>query len=350
MEKILLGLSGGVDSSVAIHILRQKGYEVVACTLDMIRGSEDYEDAITVAEAFDCAYHILDYRENFYDKVVINFAKAYEEGMTPNPCVYCNRYVKLAGLMEQADSLGIKYVATGHYARVEYSAERDRYCIRKGKDIFKDQSYMLYNLSQEQLARVVFPLGDMTKEEIRAMAEEMGLVNARKKDSQDICFVPEGQYAEFLEKNCGIKSSTGKFLDTGGNVIGEHRGIIHYTVGQRKGLGQTFGKPMYVIGKDSAKNTVTLGESCDLMFKVMLVKDINLIAIADFKGFCRVLVKARYSMKEAPAEISWQGEYLKVVFDKPQRALTPGQAAVFFDENEPGLVLGGGTIRCVLEE
>lgn len=349
MKKVLIGLSGGVDSSVAIHILQNQGYEVVACTLDLIEKTDVGKDAREVADSFGCRHYMPDYREKFSEIVIKNFAETYEAGLTPNPCVYCNRHLKFAALLEEADRQGIEYIATGHYARVEQDVSTGRYLLKKGKDLAKDQSYMLYNLTQEQLSRVIFPLGEITKNEIRDIASDLNLSNADKKDSQDICFVPDGDYAGFLEMQCGIVSRKGDFVDTEGNKIGEHRGLVHYTVGQRKGLGQTFGKPMYVIGKDKGTNTVSLGENQELMSRAMLVKDVNLISVADVESSCRVLVKARYAMKEESAEIFWQGEYVKVVFDCDQRALTPGQAAVFYDMSNPDVVLGGGTILCSLE-
>ncbi|WP_246213205.1 tRNA 2-thiouridine(34) synthase MnmA [Aminipila butyrica] len=356
MTKVLVGMSGGVDSSVSVYLLQQQGYEVSGATLKLFDNEDigildkektccslsDVQDARNVAMKLGCRHYVFNYSQWFMEDVVKRFARSYEEGQTPNPCIDCNRYIKFSRMLERAKFLGFDYIATGHYAQVDRDPSTGRYLLRKGADSSKDQSYVLYTLTQEELSRTLFPLGKMTKQEIRTIAEGEGFVNAQKRDSQDICFVQDGDYAGFLERVMGVSSPTGDFVDRAGRKIGRHRGLIHYTVGQRKGLGQTFGKPMYVLDKKKAENTVTLGSHEELFSAGMVVSEVNWIAIEALKEPMEVTVKARYSMKEVAAVIyPLENGQVRVAFDEKQRAITPGQAAVFYQGD---LVIGGGTI------
>ncbi len=356
MAKVLVGMSGGVDSSVSVYLLQQQGYEVSGVTLKLFDNEDigiedrektccslsDVQDARSVASKLGCRHYVFNYGEWFLKDVVGKFAESYKEGKTPNPCIDCNRYIKFSRMLERAMFLEFDYIATGHYARIEKDEASGRYLLKKGADLTKDQSYVLYTLTQEELSKTLFPLGSMTKTEIREIAEREGFVNARKKDSQDICFVKDGDYAGFLQNVMGVTAEPGDFVDSSGEKIGVHQGIIHYTVGQRKGLGQTFGKPVYVLSKDKETNRVMLGSNEELFAVGMLVEDINLISIAELKEPLRVTVKARYSMKEVGAMIyPAEEKKIKVEFDEKQRAITPGQAAVFYKGD---VVVGGGTI------
>lgn len=356
MAKVLVGMSGGVDSSVSAYLLQQQGYEVSGATLKLFDNEDigiedkektccslsDVQDAKSVASKLGCRHYVFNYGQWFLEDVVGKFAKSYEEGMTPNPCIDCNRYIKFSRMLERAMFLEFDYIATGHYAQIEKDKTSGRYFLKKGADITKDQSYVLYTLTQDELSKTLFPLGGMTKAEIREIAQREGFVNAKKKDSQDICFVKDGDYAGFLQNVMKVKTQQGDFVDSQGKKIGTHQGIIHYTVGQRKGLGQTFGKPVYVLAKDKKSNTVMLGSNEELFAVGMLVEDINLISIDELKEPMRVNVKARYSMKEVGAMINTEADgKVRVNFDEKQRAITPGQAAVFYHGD---IVVGGGTI------
>lgn len=356
MKKVLVGMSGGVDSSVSAYLLQQQGYDVSGVTLKLFENEDigiedkektccslsDVQDAKSVASRLGCRHYVFNYGKYFLEDVVGKFAKSYEECMTPNPCIDCNRYIKFSRMLERAMFLEFDYIATGHYAQIEKDEVSGRYLLKKGADPTKDQSYVLYTLTQDELSKTLFPLGGMNKTEIRAIAERQEFVNAKKKDSQDICFVKDGDYAGFLQNTMGVNSKPGDFVDTSGKKIGMHKGVIHYTVGQRKGLGQTFGKPVYVLSKDKKSNTVMLGSNEDLFAEGMIVEDINLISIGELIEPMRVTAKARYSMKEVGAVIyPIENGRIKVEFDEKQRAITPGQAAVFY---EGDVVVGGGTI------
>ena len=355
MAKVLVGMSGGVDSSVCAHLLQKQGYDVAGATLKLFDNKDigldekapcssdnDVRDAKSVAEKLGCEHYVFEYKDDFKKHVIKNFTQCYVDGMTPNPCVQCNKNIKFGKMLDEAKKLGFDYIATGHYARIDRDEETGRWLLKKGADPTKDQSYVLYVLTQEELSKTIFPLGDMSKTEIREIAEHEGLVTARKKDSQDICFIKDGDYAGFLQNVMGVKTKQGDFLDTEGNKIGTHKGIIHYTVGQRKGLGQTFGKPVYVLDKDKKTNSVTLGSNDELFADGMFVSDVNLISVESIVEPLRVTAKARYSMKETEATIypPKDGVYT-VEFDEKQRAITPGQAAVFYHGD---IVVGGGTI------
>lgn len=343
-RQVLVGMSGGVDSSAAVCLLQQAGYQVSGLTLLLTEsacaGSDALRDAAAVAAKLGIRHSTEDGRERFHRQVQDYFVQSYEQGLTPNPCIRCNRKVKFDTLLEEADRQGIGYVATGHYARIEKAG--DRYLLKRGLDAQKDQSYFLYGLTGAQLARTLFPLGGLTKAECRAIAEEKGLVNARKKDSQDICFIPDGDYGAFLERYTGKRWPEGDFLDVSGKVLGRHRGHVRYTLGQRRGLNIALGQRAYVVGKDPAHNTVTLGGNEDLFTTRVRVKEVNFLACDDLKEPVRLLGRTRYTQQLSPCTVRQVDEdELEILFDQPQRAVTPGQAAVFY---EGDTVVCGGTI------
>jgi tRNA-specific 2-thiouridylase len=355
-KKVMVAMSGGVDSSVAASLLAEQGCTVCGATLKLFSNDDigldrvsktccslsDVGDARSVAYKLNIDHFVFNFGDEFRRDVIRRFADAYLAGSTPNPCIDCNRFIKFDKLLERALLLGKDYIATGHYARTDYDDKTGRYLLKKAKDASKDQTYVLYALTQEQLKRTLFPLGGLTKNEVRALAEARGLVNAKKPDSQDICFVPDGDYAAFIENVLGYISIPGHFIDSCGKVLGTHKGLIHYTIGQRRGLNMSFDRPKYVIGKDAAANTVMIGNEEDLYGISMSVGNLNLISISGLTEPVRATVKTRYSQKETPATLypPEDGRML-VLFDAPQRAVTPGQAAVFYDGDT---VIGGGTI------
>ncbi len=358
MKKVMVGMSGGVDSSVSALILREQGYEVMGVTLklfsdeDIVQAEKDgktccalsdVEDARSVAYRLGFEHLVFNFKDNFHECVMKDFAEKYLCGRTPNPCIECNRHVKFDKMLRRALELEYDYIATGHYAIKDFDEKTGRYILKRPKDRSKDQTYVLYSLTQEQLKHIIFPLGNLEKSEVRKIAENAGLVNADKPDSQDICFVPDGDYVSFIEKFTGEKVSEGDFISVDGKILGIHRGIINYTIGQRKGLGISLGRPAYVVRKDIAGNTVTLGDEKDLYSSTLIAEDVNLISVAEISAPMRVTAKTRYSQHEQPAVVSYigNGEYL-VEFDKPQRAVTSGQAVVFYDGD---VVVGGGTIK-----
>lgn len=354
-KKTLIAMSGGVDSSVAACLIKKMGYDCIGATMKLFQNGEasvadehsccsleDVEDARSVAYALGMPYYVFNFADRFREAVIDRFIEDYENGRTPNPCIECNRYLKFEKLFQRARELSCDYVATGHYAQVVYDEDRGRYLLKKAVDERKDQSYVLYSLTQEQLAHVLFPLGGMTKDEARKVAQEHGFLNAEKAESQDICFVQDGKYHDFITAYTGKTYPEGDFVDTKGNVLGQHKGIIRYTIGQRKGLGIAFGEPMYVLGVDPAANTVTLGTNDELFTDTVTAKRINLISVDRIQEPMRVKAKVRYRHKEQWATVTQPDEdTLRVIFDEPQRAITAGQALVLY---EGDLVVGGGTI------
>ena len=343
MNKALIAMSGGVDSSVAAYLIQNTAFRCIGATMQLLPNF-DPADAQAVAEKMGMEFHMLDMQTEFANSVMADFVRCYEEGLTPNPCTVCNRRIKFGALLDAALALGCEYIATGHYAQIEQ--RNGRFMLKKAADAAKDQSYFLYALTQHQLSHTLFPLGGLTKEEVRRIAEEQGFVNAHKKDSQDVCFIPDGDYFAFLKKYTGKDYPAGDFLDMEGNVVGRHCGAAAYTRGQRKGLGLAMGKPVYVTGKDMAKNTVSVGDNEALFSTTLLADDWNFAPFDTLTAPLRCKAKARSRMTEQPATVyPEENGICRVVFDEPQRALTTGQAVVLYDGD---LVLGGGTIREVL--
>ena len=349
-QKAVIAMSGGVDSSVAAVCLVESGYTCVGATMKLFDkdcgtcgSAQEAEDARRVARQLGFDHHVYDFSFDFSAQVVDRFIAAYEQGRTPNPCIDCNRYMKFAALYEAAKSLGCDVIATGHYARVVYDERRAKWTLKKAKNLAKDQTYVLYFLTQEQLAHTRFPLGEFdSKDEVRAVAERYGFANAHKKDSQDICFVPDGKYADFIRSRTGREYSAGNFIDRDGNVLGQHKGIIGYTIGQRKGLGLALPAPLYVCRKDVENNTVVLAPESALYTRRLWAENVNWIAGETPAEPVRCAARTRYSAKEAPATVTAYADgRAEIVFDEPQRAVTEGQAVVLYSDDE---VLGGGTI------
>ncbi len=348
--KVVVGMSGGVDSSAAAWLLKQQGYDVTGVTMEFwgktpeVGGSAvstAAEDAARVAEAIGIPHFVADFRTVFAEKVIRYFVKEYTLGRTPNPCVVCNRWVKWEALLEKSRSMGIDLVATGHYARIR-KLPGGRLALERSSVTAKDQTYALYNLTQDQLAHTLFPIGEFPKEKVRQLAEEAGLPVAHKPDSQEICFIPDHDYASYLKSALGRLPEPGDFVDVQGKVLGQHKGIWHFTVGQRKGLGITFGKPMFVKEIRPEKNQVVLGEADEMFGTGLLASHLNFMAEERIAGETEVMAKIRYSHAGAPAIIRMLGDDLaECRFLEPVRAITPGQAVVFYRGD---LVLGGGII------
>ena len=346
-------MSGGVDSSVAAYLMKQRGFDCIGVTMKLFSNEEigcsraktccsleDVEDARSVAYRLGIPYYVFNFTEDFGRQVIDRFVAAYENGATPNPCIDCNRYLKFERLYRRAAELGCDRVATGHYARIE--KQGDRYLLKKASDESKDQSYVLYAMTQEQLAHTAFPCGALSKTQTRQIAEEQGFLNAEKPDSQDICFVPDGDYAAFIRRYTGKCYPDGPFVTTQGTIVGRHRGIIHYTVGQRKGLGISSDRPLYVQSIDAAKNTVVLGENRELFGTELNAVNFNWIAFETPPDILRAKAKIRYRHQEQWATVEVTGKNtVHLVFDAPQRAVTRGQAVVLYDGDT---VLGGGEI------
>lgn len=350
-------MSGGVDSSVAAYLLVQQGLQVTGATMKLFDNQaigveeessccslSDVEDARRVAYTLGIPHYVFNFSEDFRTQVMDRFARCYQQGLTPNPCIDCNRYLKFQRLLRRARELEIWYVATGHYARRAWDGER--WLLKKGLDVDKDQSYFLYHMNQTYLEHFQLPLGELTKAQVREIATEQGFGNARKKDSQDICFVPDGDYGAFLDRYTGQVSHNGNYVNLNGDVLGTHRGHTHYTIGQRKGLELAMGRRVYVTGKDVERNLVYIGENEDLFSSGLEANDLNLIACDVITAPLRCTAKIRHSRHEAPATVEQTGEdTLQVRFDQPQRAIAPGQAVVLYDGD---VVIGGGTITRAL--
>lgn len=360
MPKALIAMSGGVDSSVAAYLTLREGFDCIGAMLRLFdndvlpEGAEssccsldDAEDARSVARNLGFPFYVLNAKAEFRDKVISKFIRCYECGATPNPCIDCNRHLKFDHLVRKGMELGCDFVVTGHYARIRRDGNTGRYLLYKAADSSKDQSYVLYSLTQQQLARVRFPLGEMTKAEAREIAEQQGFVNSRKRDSQDICFVPDGDYVGFMERVTGKTYAAGDYLDLQGNVVGRHQGAVSYTLGQRKGLGLAMGAPVYVCAKDMERNTVTVGPNEALFSTTLIADDWNWFPFEALEAPIHVTARARYNQKPQSATVYPEsGGKARVVFDQPQRALTPGQAVVLYDGD---LVVGGGTIQEVIK-
>lgn len=345
MEKVIVGLSGGVDSTVAAYLLKEQGYDVIGVTMEMWPGEGSERaiaDASRVAEAIGIPFEVLDFKKEFRESVVDVFMEQYQMGLTPNPCIVCNRMVKGQALLEKAHEMGAAHIATGHYARIEKHPETGRYAIKNSITAVKDQTYALYRLTQEQLAAMLLPIGEYTKDEVRKIAEKIDGFVAKKGDSQDICFIPDGDYAAFIERVGGYVGKPGDFVDMDGNVVGKHKGLIHYTVGQRKGLGLSLGKPVFVYGVDAEKNQVRLCDNQDLFQTKLYAGKLAYMAYESFADGMRFQAKIRYAHKPAWCTVRMiDRDVLEVIFDEPQRAITPGQSLVLYDGE---YVAGGGFV------
>ena len=353
--KALIGMSGGVDSSVAAWLTQQAGFDCIGATMRLYANQaeepessccslDDVEDARSVAHRLGMPFYVFNFTQDFRKNVMDTFVDAYEEGLTPNPCIECNRHLKFERFLHRAQELGCQYIVTGHYAQI--CEEDNRFLLKKAADTAKDQTYFLYTLTQDQLAHTRFPLGSLTKAEVRAIAEEKGFVNAKKHDSQDICFVPDGDYMAFMERYTGKQYTPGNYLDLSGRVVGQHKGAVGYTLGQRKGLGIALGAPVYVCGKDMHNNTVTVGPNEALFHHSLRANGCNWFPFDTLKEPIQCKAKTRSRMMEQPATVyPEENGTIRVKFDDPQRAITPGQAVVLYDGDT---VIGGGTITEVL--
>lgn len=354
-HKALIAMSGGVDSSVAVYLMKQQGFDCTGITMKLFSNDDigvnrektccslqDVEDARSVTRSLDIPHYVFNFTYDFKKQVIGRFVKSYQEGHTPNPCIDCNRYIKFEKLLWRAKQLDMDYVVTGHYANIEYDEISGRYLLKKAVDDTKDQSYVLYSMTQEQLKHTLFPLGKFHKSEVRKIALQHGFINAKKHDSQDICFVKDGDYAGFIEQYTCKTYASGDFVDALGNVLGKHKGIIRYTIGQRKGLGLALPQSMYVCSKNIQNNTVTLCENKDLLTKSLIATDFNWIAYEKIDNPIRIKAKVRYKHTEQWATATQiSDDHVHIEFDEPQRAIAKGQAVVLYNND---IVIGGGSI------
>lgn len=354
--KALIAMSGGVDSSVAAYLMKKQGYTCAGVTMRLFGNEDigipgesgccsldDVEDARSVAYQLNMPYYVFNFSDRFRECVIDKFIHTYENGATPNPCIDCNRYLKFDKLFHRAKELGYDFVVTGHYARISYDAASNRYLLKKALDVSKDQSYVLYTMSQEQLRHTLFPLGDLEKCQVRAIAQEQGFINAGKKESQDICFVPQGRYADFIRQYTGKQYPEGAFVDRDGRILGRHNGIICYTVGQRRGLGVPSKQPLYVCKIDPLSNDIVLGRENELYTQKLAAGELNMISLPFLEAPKRLKAKVRYGQPEQwVTAVQTDTDRLEICFDTPQRAVTKGQALVLYDGDT---VVGGGTIR-----
>ena len=354
-KKVAVGMSGGVDSSVAAYLLKEQGYDVIGVTMQIWQDEDPLEmaenggccglsavdDARRVADMLGIPYYVLNFKREFKEHVIDYFMDEYMHARTPNPCIACNRYVKWEALLNRAMELGCDYIATGHYARI-CKLDNGRYALKKSATVRKDQTYALYNLTQQQLSKTLMPVGEYDKDEIRKIAEQIGLLVADKPDSQEICFIPDNDYASYIERETGRNFPQGNFVDLNGNILGKHKGIIHYTIGQRKGLGLSLGTPAFVVDIRPDTNEVVIGTNEDTFSDRLLADKINFMSIPEVAGERNVTAKIRYSHQGAPCKIKMAGDdMIDCQFEEPVRAVTPGQAVVFYDDD---IVVGGAVI------
>lgn len=356
VKRAAVAMSGGIDSSVCAYLMKESGFDCTGITMKLFQNkdilieednsclaSKDAKDAENVAAFLGIPHYTFDLKEPFFSSVIDSFVSDYKRGATPNPCINCNKHLKFGALFDKTLELGCSYLATGHYANVEFCEESGRYLLKKALDSNKDQSYFLYSLSQEVLSKTKFPLGNMSKSEVRLLAEKNGFANSKKSDSQDICFIPDGDYASFIERYTKENFPEGNFVDKEGNILGRHKGIIRYTIGQRKGLGIAYSHPLYVLSINPCDNSITLSSEEELFSDTLFADNINLISVEKIKEPLRVKARIRYRHKEQDATVfQTNDDEIKVVFDHPQRAITKGQAVVLYDKD---VVVGGGTIK-----